>query len=357
MKIKDVRVSRIKAPLKKPFKTALRTVDFVEDVLVYVETDDGYIGMGEAAPTAVITGDILGSIEDAVMSYIRPAILGIDVLDTDRVFLAMDRCILHNPSAKAAVDMAVYDILGKYYNVPLYRLLGGYTDRIRTDITISINEIDEMVEDSVRAVKEGFDTLKTKVGGDYRKDIERVKAIRDAVGPDVKIRLDANQGWRAKDAVRAINALERYDIELVEQPVPAWDVEGLAEVTRAVSVPVMADEALFTPNDAIRLISMRTCDILNIKLMKAGGIHNAIKINSMAEAAGIECMVGSMMECKVSVTAAAHFAASTHNVTRLDLDAAYLLAEDPVAGGIRYDGPDISFEAGPGLGIEGLKCC
>lgn len=355
MRIKDVRVSRIKAPLKKPFKTSLRTVDFVEDVLVYVETDDGIIGTGEAAPTAVITGDITGSIEDAVESYIGPAIMGMEVLDTDRVFLAMDRCILHNPSAKAAVDMAIYDILGKYYKVPLHRLLGGYTDRIRTDITISINEIDEMVKDSVDAVREGFDTLKTKVGGDYRKDIERVKAIREAVGPAVRIRLDANQGWKAKDAIRAINALERYDIELVEQPVPAWDIEGLAEVTRAVSVPVMADEALFAPNDALRLISTRACDMLNIKLMKAGGIHNALKINAMAEAAGIECMVGSMMECKVSVTAAAHFAASTHNVTKLDLDAAYLLAEDPVIGGIRYDGPDIFFADGPGLGIDGIR--
>nr|WP_238988859.1 dipeptide epimerase [Calorimonas adulescens] len=355
MKIKDIRVSRIKAPLKKPFRTALREVNSVEDVLVEIETDDGLVGLGEAAPTAVITGDILGSIEDAILNYIRPAILGMDVLDTDRVFLAMDKCILHNSSAKAAVDMAVYDLLGKYYRVPLYKLLGGYTDRIKTDITISINEIDEMVEDSVRAVRDGFDTLKTKVGGDYKKDIERVKAIREAVGPGVKIRLDANQGWRPKDAVRVINALERYDIELIEQPVPAWDIDGLADVTRAVSVPVMADEALFSPNDALRLISMRACDILNIKLMKAGGIHNALKINYMAEAAGIECMVGSMMECKVSVTAAAHFAASTHNVTRLDLDAAYLLADDPVAGGISYDGPDISFAEGPGLGITGIR--
>ncbi len=357
MKIKDVKTSTIKAALKKPFKTSLRRVDSVDDVLVYVETDDGLIGMGEAAPTAVITGDIMGSIEDTVESYIKPAIMGMEILDTDRLFLALDKCILHNASAKAAIDMAIYDILGKHYEIPLYRLLGGYTDRLKTDITISINGIDEMVKDSVDAVKQGFDTLKTKVGGEYKQDIERVRAIREAVGPDIKIRLDANQGWNAKDAIRVMNALEKYDIELVEQPVPAWDVEGLAEVTGAVSIPVMADEALFTMNDALKLISMRACDILNIKLMKAGGIHNAVKINAMAEAAGMECMVGSMMECKVSVTAAAHFAASTHNVTMLDLDAAYLLAEDPVSGGIRYDGPEILFSGGPGLGIDEVKCC
>lgn len=355
MKINNIETLLIKAPVKKPFKTSLRTVFEVEDVVVKITTDDGYIGYGEAAETAVITGDIKGSVIDAIERYIKPTIMGMDILDFDNLMLKLDKCILHNSSAKAACDIAIYDILGQYYKTPLYRYLGGYRNSIKTDITISLNDVETMVKDTLDAIQEGFDTFKIKVGGNYKKDIERVKAIRDAAGKDAKIRLDANQGWNAKEAIYVINKLSDYDIELVEQPVVAHDIDGLKMVTDNVPIPVMADESLFSPQDALRIICKRAADILNIKLMKCGGIHNALKINAMAEAAGIECMIGSMMECKVSVTAAAHFAAACHNITKYDLDAAYLLKDDPVIGGVIYNGPEISFSDGTGLCIKGVK--
>lgn len=354
-KIVDIQTYMIKSPVKKPFKTSLRTVLEVDDVVVKITTDDGFVGYGEAAETAVITGDIKGSIIDAIERYIKPTIIGMDVFDFDNLMLKLDKCILHNSSAKAACDIAIYDIIGQYYKMPLYKFLGGYRKDIKTDITISLNDVDTMVNDTLYAIKEGFDTFKIKVGGDYKKDIERVKAIRDAAGSDAMIRLDANQGWNPKEAIFVINKLADYDIELVEQPVIAYDIDGLKMVTDNVPIPVMADECLFSPQDALKILSMKAADILNIKLMKSGGIHNALKINAMAESAGIVCMIGSMMECKISVTAAAHLAAACHNITKYDLDAAYLLKEDPVIGGAIYNGPNISFSDGTGLCIKGIE--
>ncbi|MCG0276210.1 MAG: dipeptide epimerase [Thermosediminibacteraceae bacterium] len=354
-KIIKIETGIIKVPLKKTFRTALRVATEVEDAVVKITTDDGLVGIGEAAPTAVITGETLGSILEAIEKYIKPAITGMDILDFDELMLKLHRCILKNTSAKAACDMAIYDILAQYYGKPLYEFLGGYRNSVKTDITISLNDVDTMVADALAAVNDGFDNLKIKVGGDFKKDIERVRAIRDSVGKNVKIRLDANQGWKPKEAIYAISQLAKYDIELVEQPVAAHDLEGLKMVTENSPVPIMADESVFTPEDAVKIISMRAADMINIKLMKCGGIHNALKINAMAEAAGMECMVGSMIESPISVAAAAHLGAACHNITRFDLDAAYLLGEIPVEGGIVYRGPEIFFTGGAGLGIGKIK--
>lgn len=355
MKINNINTYLIEVPLKKVFKTSLRNVTKLEEVIVEIITDDGYIGYGEASETAAITGDIKGSIIDAIERYIKPSIIGMDILDFDNLMMKLDKCILHNTSAKAACDIAIYDIIGKYYKQPLYKFLGGFRNKLETDITISLNDIDTMVNDAIEYKKQGFNTFKIKVGDNFKYDIDRVKFIREAIGKEGKIRLDANQGWNAKEAIYVINKLADYDIELVEQPVKADDINGLKIVKDNVNIPVMADESLFLPYDVLKIIDMGAADILNIKLMKCGGIHNAIKINSIAESAGIECMVGSMMECNISVTAACHFAAAFHNVTKCDLDAPYLLKEDPIIGGIFYKGPQIYFSKSYGLGIDGVK--
>ena len=172
-----------------------------------------------------------------------------------------------------------------------------------------------------------------------------------------KLRLDANQGWTPKEAVRGVRRLEDagLDIELVEQPVKAWDIEGLKFVTDNVETPIMADESMFSPHDAFKILSMRAADMINIKLMKCGGIHNALRIVSIAEACGVECMVGSMIESKVSITAAAHLACAKKNITRFDLDAVVLLAEDPVVGGLKVEIPTVILPNKPGLGIERIE--
>ena len=353
MKIQSIEIGKVSIPLKKPFKTALRTVHSAEDIIVKVIADSGEVGFGNAPPTAVITGDSQDSIIAAIRDTLAPKLVGMDIDNIEGIMTALDSGMLHNCSAKAALDIAVYDLFGKRYGLPLYKLFGGYCRSMETDLTISLNEPDEMVRDSLEAVAEGYTALKLKVGNDPALDIRRVQAIRDAVGPAVKIRLDANQGWNAKEAVRTIRRVEAdgLDIELIEQPVKAHDFDGLKYVTDHVETDIMADESAFGPYEAFRLLSMRACDLINIKLMKAGGLHNAVKIAHFAETMGVQCMMGCMLESKVGITAAASLAAGKRIVSRADLDAAVLLAEDPVVGGVSFDKNQLILSDAPGLGI------
>lgn len=298
MRITDIKLGHISVPLKKPFKTALRTVYSVEDVIVRIETDTGHVGYGEAPPTGPITGDTTGAIIGAIEDHIKKHLIGMDIENMEEMMLRLDKSIVKNATAKAAVDIAIYDLYGQLYKAPVYKLLGGYRKEIITDITISVNSPEEMARDSIEAVNQGYKTLKIKVGKDSALDIKRMKAIRDAVGYDVDLRIDANQGWAPKEAVYTLRRMEDagLNIELVEQPVPAYDFEGLKLVTDNVSIPVLADESVFSPRDAMTIIQMRAADLINIKLMKTGGMHNAIKICSMAEVYGVECMIGCMLE-------------------------------------------------------------
>ena len=258
MKIKEIQVGQISVPLKKPFKTALRTVDRIEDVVVKIITDTGHIGYGEAAPTAVITGDTKGSIKCAIEDFIAPQIIGLEIENIEEIMNRIDRSLIKNTSAKAAVDIAIYDLFGQLHKSPLYKLLGGYKKEIISDLTISVNDPEEMAQDSIEAVKRGYKTLKIKVGLDSQMDIKRIQAIRDAVGYNVDLRLDANQGWKPKEAVMLLRKMEEkgFDIELVEQPVSANDLEGLKYVTQNVNTPILADESVFSPSDAVKIIQI-----------------------------------------------------------------------------------------------------
>ena len=358
MLIQDIQIGRIALPLRHPFKTALRTVEAVEDVVVRVVADDGRIGYGEAPPTAVITGDTLGSIECAIRDFIRPALIGMEVENLDGVMRKLHGCIVKNTSAKAAVDMAVYDLYGKRFGAPLYQLLGGARRSFETDLTISVNPIEEMVRDSLEAVDRGYHTLKIKVGKEGLRDIERIAAIREAVGPDIRIRVDANQGWTAKQSIAIITAMEDkgLGIELVEQPVPTHDLDGLTAVTRAVQTPILADEAVFSPADAIEIIRRGAADLINIKLMKTGGIWQALKICDVAEIYGVECMIGCMLESRLSVAAAAHLAAGRGIITRADLDGPSLCALDPFTGGPVFEEAQIAMSADAGIGVANIPC-
>lgn len=355
MRIRSIETIPVSVPLTKPFKTALRTVTTAYAIYVKVTCEDGRTGWGEAPPTHVITGDSLGSITYAIEDVITPLLIGKDVRNREEIFRLLKRSIVRNTSAKAAVDMAIHDLLGQLAGLPLYQLLGGFKSEIETDFTVSVNGAAEMADDAERYIADGFNVLKVKVGiGDIRDDIERIRAIRERVGSAPKIRLDANQGWKPKEAVLAIGKMEDagLDIELIEQPVLADDIEGLLYVTKHTLTPIMADESVFSPKDALRVLERRAADLLNIKLMKSGGIHEALKINALAETYGVECMVGSMIETKLGITAAAHLAASQPNITRYDFDAPLMLAKDSVAGGIVYDGRVIRLPEGPGLGLD-----
>lgn len=353
MRIDKIELKHISIPLKKTFKTALRTVDSAENTVVLVHTDDGLTGFGEAPPTKAITGEDNESIRAAINEYIIPALTGQDMSDMDVLQQKLHGAVSGNNSAKAAVDMALYDLYTRQLGKPLYQYLGGYRNKVETDITISINEPEEMEADAAAAAEQGFSALKLKVGIDAGKDVQRVKCIRNAVGKDMKIRLDANQGWEVDEAIRTIRTLEDLDldIELVEQPVKARDFAGLKKVKDNVNTIIMADESMFTAQDARELLEMQAADLLNIKLMKCGGIYKALQIVEIAEEYGVECMLGSMVESKISLTAAAHLAAAKKSITRVDLDAAILLKEDPVIGGFHKNIPWFSLDDSPGLGI------
>lgn len=353
MVITDIRVGMVEIPLVTPFKTALRTVDRIQDVLVCIDTDQGLCGFGEAPPTAVITGETIDSISAAIRSFIRPALLGRDPMDLEDVMRVLHGCMVKNTSAKAAVDMAVYDLRAKALGLPLWKLLGGYRPQVETDLTISVNPVDEMVRDSLSAVEQGFRILKIKVGKDAAGDVQRLTAIRSAVGADVRLRVDANQGWEPKEAVRIIRALEDQgvDPELVEQPVKAHDLDGMRFVRERVLTPILADESVFSAGDAIRLIQMGAADLINIKLMKTGGIYGALQVCAIAESCGVECMIGCMLESKLAVTAAAHLAGAKAVVTRADLDGPSLCREDPYDGGPMFEGGQICLGSEPGLGF------
>jgi o-succinylbenzoate synthase len=357
VKITEFKIGKVSIPLKKTFKTALRQVNSAEDIIIKVITDTDEVGYGNAPPTAVITGDSQDSVIAAIRDTIGPKLINVDVENIETIMSNLDESMLHNNSAKAAVDIAIYDLFGKLHGIPLYKLFGGYRSVMTTDLTISVNAPEEMVRDSLEALAEGYTELKLKVGTDADLDIKRVKAIREAVGYDIKIRLDANQGWSPKEAVRTIRKFENMglDIELIEQPVKAHDFEGLKYVTDNVETNIMADESAFGPYEVFQLLSMRACDLINIKLMKAGGLHNAIKIASMAETMGVQCMMGCMLESKIGITAAASIAAGKKIITKTDLDAAVLLASDPIVGGVSFCRNQILMPETPGLGITDIE--
>lgn len=353
MKITDITSRTVSIPLNTTFRTALRTVNSMENVLVEVHSDSGLTGFGSAAPATVITGETVASIMGGV-DHLRDHLQGMDITAYEALFTKLNASIVGCMSAKAAVDIAIHDLLAKSLNIPLYRFLGGPVREVDTDITISLDDPDSMGAKSRERVKQGFSILKIKVGEDVDTDLTRLKSIRDAVEDTIRIRIDANQGWQPKQAVQIGRLLERekIPIELMEQPTAAHDFEGLKFVRENCSFPVYADESVFSPRDALRLVTMNAVDGLNIKLMKCGGIYNALKIAAIADTAGIPCLIGSMMECSVSVAAAAHLAASRQNINKFDLDAPLFCSVNPARDGITYRGCRIEFPELPGLGIS-----
>ena len=357
MIIKSIKIGTVKAPLITAFKTALRTVEYIEDIVVIIETESGNKGFGEAPPTLAITGESLASIQSAI-EFIARQLIGKKIADFNQLITIVQQAMVKNTSAKAAVEIALYDLFAQSMNQPLYRLLGGNQTQLKTDLTISVDSTEKMVADSLDAVKRGFDELKIKVGKNLDADVASIKAIHKAVGVGIKLRLDVNQGWTVKESLYAIKEIERAGIKLdfVEQPVKAEDIDGMIAITSQVLSPILADESIFSPKDAIEVITKNAADIVNIKLMKTGGISNALKIIQIADIYNVPCMIGCMLETSISVTAAAHLAcAYPHIITRIDLDGPALCAENPIVGGIEMSGSTIKLAETNGLGIQSVK--
>ncbi|GAA4529434.1 dipeptide epimerase [Brachybacterium paraconglomeratum] len=350
-----VRSHRHRAPLLRPFITAARRTESVDYVVAEVELAGGTIGQGSAAETVAVTGESADTISRALDGPLRAAVEGVTDSVTGlsaRVAAALEGAT----SAKAAMEVALHDAWARDAGRPLVELLGGrLDDGLMNDMTISLEDPEVMAQHAREAIGAGEQILKIKLGHDIALDRERLAAVVEAA-PHARLRLDANQGWTPEQAIEIITGFtaDGLPIDLVEQPVAAANIEGLARVTAAVELPIMADEAVWTADDARRLVDSGACDLLNIKLAKTGGLRGALEIAEVAHAAGVECMLGAMMEPRISITAAAHLAIAHPAITMIDLDPPAWFASDVPAGGYRQDGAWLRLTGGPGLGLEPL---
>jgi L-Ala-D/L-Glu epimerase len=351
LRVKDVEIYFFDLPLTSPFVISIGKMTAANDILVRVVTDQGFVGIGEACPFPPITGETQAT-NAAAARAIRDMIIGRDPLAIGSLVREIGPIVHANPSAVAAYDMALHDILGQVAGLPLFRLLGGDKTRFETDITAGLDTPEAMAAETKGFADAGYKTLKAKVGLDPETDVARVRAIREAVGYDINLRIDANQGWSVPQATEALRKMEKYRIQAAEQPVAASDIDGLKAVRAASPIPIMADESCFLPADAVRLVRAEACDYFNIKLMKAGGILNAVRIAHVADAANIRCMVGCMLESNLGLTAAAHVVASQANIIFADLDGNTGHAVDPVRGGMTVQKGIITMPETPGLGCD-----
>lgn len=357
MTISDIRVHRLTAALHTPFVTALRRTSTVETTVVELVDSDGARGFGEAPQVWRVTGESLAGSAACINGPLAGVIRGRNVDDLEDLAAQVRDAVVGNWGAKAAVDVALHDLAARRLGVSLPRLLGTSRHQVETDITISAGEADEMRTATVGRRREGFDVIKVKVGADAETDVARVLAVRAAAGTHARIRVDANQGWSVREAVRVICALEDAGagLEFVEQPVHADDLAGLATVTARVDTPVMADESVFGLRDLSTLIERRSADLVNLKLAKCGGLATAGAMLRLAAAHGVGVIVGSMMEGPIGVGAAASLVAAHGTTFVSDLDAAWWQAGSPVIGGLVYAGSNVVLPQASGLGIEGLS--
>lgn len=353
-----VRRHRHRAPLLHPFVTAARRTEAVEYVVVEVELSDGTVGQGSAAETVAVTGEDAASIEAAVDGVFGPALTGATG-GLDGLLACLPAPARGATSARSAVDVAVHDAVARAAGVPLTALLApagtAVKQTLENDMTVSLEDPATMAARAAEAVAAGTRILKIKLGRDVAEDRRRLHAVLEAA-PQARLRLDANQGWSVGDAIAIISGMEDdgLPVDLVEQPVAAADVAGLARVRAAVATPIMADEALWSSEDARRLIEAGAADLFNVKLAKTGGLADAVAIADLAAEHGIGCMVGSMMEPRISIAAAVQLSLAHPAVTMVDLDAPLWFASDAPAGGYTQEGADLHLLPGEGLALERL---
>ena len=371
-RIHSVTIHRRSVPLVRPFVTAVRVSNQVDAVLVEVRDGDGRSGWGEAPTSWRVTGESVASVAAAVEGPLSAAVVGLPADDPAEASAALEQAVVRNSSARMAVECAVYDLAARGAGLPLFRYLGGRENALRTDMTLSAaataTEARELVRTAVEQVAAGFSTLKVKTGAGAD-DVAVLAALRQAVGPHVTLRADANQGWTPQQAVAIISAWEDagVGVELVEQPVHRDDLEGLAFVTARVATPVLADETVWTRRDLRQVIASHAADMVNIKLAKTGGLHEALALARLAADCGVGVFVGCMSETHVGIAAAAALASALAGPAGLaglagpggagvpqDLDAGLWLTASPVDGGVAYEGESITLPEAPGTGIHGL---
>jgi L-alanine-DL-glutamate epimerase-like enolase superfamily enzyme len=354
--IAQVDLWAVRLPLHEPFIISYATYPDVATIIVRLRTSDGLEGWGEATPDPNVTGETYGGVYETLRRDLLPALPGRDARDREAILLALDARVEQAPTAKAAIDIALHDLLGRASGLPVWAILGGRSKpHLEISRVVSMKSPAEMAADAVRHVESGFSTIKLKVGdGDrYRLDVDRIAAVRAAIGSDIGIKIDVNQGWRTPGvAIAAIRASLDEKPEYYEQPVAQWDIAGLAEVRRQTGAIIMADEACHGPREMLRIAGARAADSINIKLMKTGGLFRALQVNAIAEAAGIRAQVGTMVESSIASAAGLHLAMALENVRTIEMGGPNMIAHD--IGNLKsyYSTHRIDLPDAPGLGIE-----
>jgi len=352
MRIQSLEAWPVKMKLTEPYTIAYETIEAVTNIFLRIDTDKGITGFGCAAPDLLITGETPENVLAALNNIVSPAIKGSDPLRTAMLLDRLTSSLEFQTSTLAAVDMALYDILGKFCGLPLWKLLGGYRDRIKTSVTIGILPEKETVSRARERIAQGFKCLKIKGGIDVESDIARILKVREAVGKDIELRFDANQGFSVEQALAFFNGTRKAHLELIEQPTPVGQPDLLGRITSSVQIPIMADESLMNLRDAFRLARRDLVDMVNVKLMKVGGISVALQINSVGRSAGLEIMVGCMDEAALSIAAGLQFALARPNVMYADLDGHLDLIDDPSDGAVILRNGILFPTNKPGLGFE-----
>ncbi|MGF9976516.1 mandelate racemase/muconate lactonizing enzyme family protein [Viridibacillus arvi] len=352
MKITEIEIFAIELPLIEPFIISYDTYPSMPSIIVKMTTDEGIVGFGESVPDEHVTGETWESTYAVLKNQLAPLMIGQDPMAFEKIHALMDKAVYQVPAAKAAIDIACFDIAGKKLDVPVYQLIGGrYHEKFPITHVLSIGTAEKMANEAEERVRQGYRSFKMKVGTEVMKDVERIQAVRERVGFDIAIRVDVNQGWEnSSTTLRGLRALRDVDLDWLEQPVVADDIDAMVEIKSKTDIPLMIDEGLHGVKEMREIIAKRAADKVNIKLMKCGGIYPAMKLATMAEMAGIECQIGSMVESSVGSAAGFHVAFSKKIMTSVELTGPLKFSKD--VGNLKYDVPFICLNERPGLGID-----
>ena len=351
MKITQTEIYKFSIPME-PFTIATGTMDYAQNIFIRVHTDENIYGVGECSAFPMITGESQATCFEMARDFGK-IWKSKNPLQIEERMAELEDCSAFNSTIKSAFDMALFDLASKNAGLPLYKFLNGKNKSLETDLTIGIGSPEKMAATAIDFKKRGVRIIKIKLGKNGEEDIERVKQIRRAVGPDILFRIDANQGWDFDSALQVLSELRDLNIEFCEQPMRYWDDHLLPELRKNSTVPIMADESVYDHHDALRLISNKACDYVNIKFAKSGGILGAMKINKVCKQYEIPCMMGGMLESRIALSAFAHYSLAAENIRFYDMDTCLLgHLEDPAVGGIRFNGFNIEVPESPGIGAD-----
>lgn len=354
MIITEVRVRRKQLPYRdKSWKISSGTIKEARMVFVDITTDTGVIGHGcTSSGTMFISGESEASIVYVIEGVFSKLLIGRSPFDIVEIMEELDRAVYMNYRAKAGIDLALHDLMGKALGVPVQNLIGNSKkQRIPVMRLIGLKKPKAMANDAKVLVNEGYKALKLKIGTDKKSDLERVKAVRGTVTNKVTLTVDMNGAYRPKDAIELIKALEQYHVALIEQPVKREDIAGLVFIRERVNVPIEVDESVISLADAAKVIQLGAADFISVKLLKMGGIYKAKKVAALCEAFGLSCVVGSTPGSQMVDVANAHFFASTANVWwTAELGEFMRMQNDPIHGAVIKDG-FLEIPEGAGFGL------